>query len=155
MLYVGEKDIALRELLHKHGLIQVTDILEKYEIDSVTDVSDLKKDDFSALETLRLKSFLLMKINRKMKRIAQSESDDSVSNDSGERESDKDCVVIGRKETVIAHEEVGNTNCKRAATGGTQSEASSKKSKSTMTAEQQTLVQKFKPPPCKWTKRAK
>ena len=71
----------------------------------------------------------------------ESESDDSVSNDCGERESDKDCVVIVRKETAIAHEEAGNTNCKRAATGGTQTEALSKKPKSTMTAEQQTFVQ--------------
>ena len=48
----GEKDIACRDLLHNHGLIQVTDILEKYEIGSATDVSEIKKDDFSALEVL-------------------------------------------------------------------------------------------------------
>ncbi len=38
-----------------------------------------------------------------------NESDDSVSNDRGDRESDKDFVVIGVKETTIPHEEVGNT----------------------------------------------
>ena len=54
----------------------------------------------------------------------ESESDESVSNDSGQRESDQDCVVIGGMETVIAHEETGNTSGKRAATGGTQVEAS-------------------------------
>jgi len=37
----------------------------------------------------------------------------------GEHESDKDCEVIGAKETVIAHEEDGNTNGKLTATGGT------------------------------------
>jgi hypothetical protein len=51
-----------------------------------------------------------------------NESDDSVSNDRGDRASDKGFVVIGVKETTIAHEEVGNTNCKRSATGGTQVE---------------------------------
>ncbi len=63
----------------------------------------------------------------------ESESDDPVSNDSRERESDKDCVVIGRKETVIVHEETGNTNCKHSVTPGTQTEGSSEKPKSTIT----------------------
>ncbi len=61
---VEEKDTVWREQLHRHELIQEEDILEKYGIDSVTDVSELKKDDFRVLETLRLKSFLLMKIKR-------------------------------------------------------------------------------------------
>jgi hypothetical protein len=61
---VEEKDTVWREKLHRHELIQEEDILEKYGIDSVTDVSELKKDDFSVLETLRQKSFLLMKIKR-------------------------------------------------------------------------------------------
>ena len=61
---VEEKDTVRREQLHRHELIQEEDILEKYGIDSVTDVSELKKDDFRVLETLRLKSFLLMKIKR-------------------------------------------------------------------------------------------
>ena len=44
----------------------------------------------------------------------------------------------------------GDTKCgKRAATGGTQDEASSKKTKSNMTAEQETFVQKFKAAPSK------
>ncbi len=50
----------------------------------------------------------------------ESESDDSELEESGEHESDKDCEVIGGKETAIEHEEAGNTNGKRAATGGTQ-----------------------------------
>ena len=79
----------------------------------------------------------------------ESDSEDSVSNDSGDRDADKDCVVIAGKETDIADEEVGNTIGKRAATGGTQDEPLSKKPKSTMTAEQETFVQKFKPPPSK------
>ena len=53
-----------RELLLKHGLLQVADILEKYGIASVIDVSELKQDDFDTLETLGLKSFVLMKIKR-------------------------------------------------------------------------------------------
>ncbi len=57
----------------------------------------------------------------------ESEIDGSASNDTGERESDKDCVFIDGMETAIAHEEAGNTSGKRAATGGTQDEASSKK----------------------------
>ena len=54
--------------------------------------------------------------------VTESDSDDSVSNDSGDRDSDKDCVFIGGKETSIADEEVGNTIGKHAATGGTQTE---------------------------------
>ena len=79
----------------------------------------------------------------------ESESDGSVSNEIGERESDKDCVLIDGMETAIAHEEAGNTSGKRVATGGTQDEASSKKPKSTMTSEQETFVQKFKSAPSK------
>jgi hypothetical protein len=56
--------IACRELLHKHGLLPVADILEKYGIASVIDVSELKQDDFIALEDLGLKPFMLMKIKR-------------------------------------------------------------------------------------------
>jgi hypothetical protein len=74
----------------------------------------------------------------------ENESDGSVSNDTGERESDKDCVLIDVMETVIAHEETGSTIGQHAATGGTQDEASSKKTKRNMTAEQETFVQKFK-----------
>ena len=55
---------ARRELILKHGLLQVADILEKYGIASVIDVSELKQDDFDALETLGLKPFVLMKIKR-------------------------------------------------------------------------------------------
>ena len=51
--------------------------------------------------------------------VTESESDDSEAQERGEHESDKDCEVIGAKETVIAHEEAGNTNGKRTATGGT------------------------------------
>jgi hypothetical protein len=64
----------------------------------------------------------------------ESDSDDSVSNDSGECDSDKDCVVISENETVIAHEESGNPSGKRDTTTGTQTETSSKKPKTTMTA---------------------
>ena len=46
----------------------------------------------------------------------ESESDDSEAQESGEHESDKDCEVIGGKETAIAHEEAGNTNGKLPAT---------------------------------------
>ena len=56
--------------------------------------------------------------------VTESDRDDSVSNDSGERDSDKDCVVISEKETVIVHEESGNPSGKRDATAGTQTEAS-------------------------------
>ena len=56
---------AWRELLHKHGLLPVADILEKYGIASAIDVSELKQDDFIALEDLGLKPFMLMKIKRK------------------------------------------------------------------------------------------
>ena len=41
----------------------------------------------------------------------------------------------------MAHEETGNTNGKRVATGGTEAETPTKKSKSTMTAEQQMFTQ--------------
>ena len=37
----------------------------------------------------------------------ESESNGSVSNEIGERESDKDCVLIDAMETVIAHDEAG------------------------------------------------
>jgi hypothetical protein len=57
-------ETAWRELLHKHGLLTVTDILEKYGVASVIDVSELKQDDFIALEDLGLKPFVLMKIKR-------------------------------------------------------------------------------------------
>jgi len=63
----------------------------------------------------------------------ESESNGSVSNEIGERESDKDYVLIDVIETVITHEETGNTRGKHVVTGGTQDEASSKKPKSTMT----------------------
>jgi hypothetical protein len=53
-----------RDLLLKHGLLPVTDILEKYGITSSIDVSELEQDDFSALESLGLKPFVLMKIKR-------------------------------------------------------------------------------------------
>ena len=52
------------ELLLKHGLLQVADILEKYGIASVIDVSEMKQDDFDALQALGLKPFVLMKIKR-------------------------------------------------------------------------------------------
>ena len=74
----------------------------------------------------------------------ESESNGSVSNETGERESDKDCVLIDGMETVIAHEETGNTRGKHAATVGTQDETSSKKPKITITRGQETFVQKFK-----------
>jgi len=51
------------ELLLKHGLLQVADILEEYGIASVIDVSERKQADFDALHTLGLKSFVLMKIS--------------------------------------------------------------------------------------------
>ena len=51
--------------------------------------------------------------------VTESESDDSEAQKRGDHESDKDCEVIGAKETVIAHEETVNTNGKRTATGGT------------------------------------
>ena len=86
--------------------------------------------------------------------VTESDSDDSVSNDSGERESDQDCVVIGGMETANAHEEAGDTSGKRDVTGGTQTEAISKKPRSTMTAEQEIFVQKFKQHRPKWTKSA-
>jgi hypothetical protein len=57
-------ETAWREVLHKDGILPVPDILEKYGVASVIDVSDLKQDDFIALETLGLKSFVLMKIKR-------------------------------------------------------------------------------------------
>ena len=38
-------------LPEKQGLHQAADILEKYEIDCDTDVSDLDQDDFSNLES--------------------------------------------------------------------------------------------------------
>ena len=184
---VEVRHTAWRELLLKHGLLQVADILEKYGIVSVIDVSEMKKDDFDTLETLGLKPFVLMKIKRwstsggatdvlpssstvppaaltssvpltvgdtvdNGKHDTESDSDGSVSNEIGERESDKDCVLIDAMETVIAHEEAGNTIGKRVATAGTQDEASSKKPKSTMTAEQETFVQKFKTAPSKVVK---
>ncbi len=58
-------------------------------------------------------------------------------------------MLIDAMETVIAHEETGSTSVKRATTGGTQDEASSKKTKSNMTTEQETFVQKFKAAPSK------
>jgi len=162
----------------------VADILEKYGIASAIDVSELKQDDFIALEDLGLKPFMLMKIKRwstsggvtdvlpssstvpppaltssvpltvgdrvdNAQHDTENESDGSVSNDTGERESHEDCVLIDATETVIAHEEAGSTSGKRAATGGTQDEASSKKTKNNMTAEQQTFVQNFKAAPSK------
>ena len=162
----------------------MADILEKYGVASAIDVSELKQDDFIALEALGLKPFVLMKIKRwstsggvtdvlpssstvpaaaltssvpltvgdgvdNAQHGTENESDGSVSNDTGERESDEDCVLIDAMETVIAHEEAGSTSGKRAATGGTQDEASSKKTKSNMTAEQETFVQKFKAAPSK------
>jgi len=57
-------ETAWRELLVKHGVLQVADILEKYGIASAIDVSELKQDDFDALEALGLKPFVLMKIKR-------------------------------------------------------------------------------------------
>ena len=135
-------ETAWRELLHKHGLLPVADILEKYGVASAIDVSELKQDDFIALEALGLKPFVLMKIKRwstsggvtdvlpssstvpaaaltssvpltvgdgvdNAQHGTENESDGSVSNDTGERESDEDCVLIDAMETVIAHEEAG------------------------------------------------
>ena len=135
-------ETSCRELLLKHGLIQVADILEKYGIASVIDVSEMKQDDFDALEALGLKPFVIMKIKRwstsggvtdvlpssstvppgaltssvpwtvgdavdNANHGTESESDGSVSNEIGERESDKDCVLIDGMETAIAHEEAG------------------------------------------------
>ena len=57
-------ETAWREILHKHGLLPVEDILEKYGVPSTIDVSELKQDDFIALEALGLKSFVSMKIKR-------------------------------------------------------------------------------------------
>ena len=51
--------------------------------------------------------------------VTESDRDDSISNDSGERDSNEDCVVIGGKETAMTHDEVDNTSGKRAATGTT------------------------------------
>ena len=56
----------------------------------------------------------------------ESESDDSEAQESGEHESENECEFIGEKETAIAHEEAGNTNGKRPATGGAEAEASPK-----------------------------
>ena len=161
----------------------MADILEKYGIASVIDVSELKQDDFDALQALGLKPFVLMKIKRwstsggatdvlpssstvpppaitssvpltvgdavdNAEDDTESESDKSVSNDSGECESDQDCVVISGMETAIPHEGTGNTSGKRAATGGTQTESSSKKPKST-----ESFVQKFKSVPSKMDKK--
>ena len=47
---VEVRHTAWRELLLKHGLLQVADILEKYGIASAIDVSELKQDDFDALQ---------------------------------------------------------------------------------------------------------
>ena len=74
---------------------------------------------------------------------------------STEAESDNDCEVIGGKETAIAHEETGNTKGKRAATGGTEAEAPTKKSKRAMTADQQMFTQMLKPPPSRLDKKRK
>ena len=46
------------------GLLLVTDILEKYGIVSVTDVSDLTEHDFIQLETPGLKLFQLNHVKR-------------------------------------------------------------------------------------------
>ena len=187
---VEVRHTACRELLLKHGLLQVADILEKYGIASVIDVSEMKQDDFDSLHALGLKPFVLMKIKRwstsggvtdvlpssstvppapltssvplnvgddvdNAEDGTESESNGSVSNEIGERESDKDCVLIDGMETAIAHEESGNTSGKRVATAGTHDEASSKKPKSTMTSEQETFVQKFKDTPSKVVKPSK
>ena len=88
-----------------------------------------------------------------MQWMTESESHEWVSNDSGECESDQDCVVIRGMETDIAHEKTGNTIGKHAETGGTHTDASSKKPKSTMTVEQETFVQKFKTSPSKMDKK--
>jgi hypothetical protein len=42
--------------------------------------------------------------------VTESKSHASVSNESGERESDKHCMVIDGKETVIANEAAGHTS---------------------------------------------
>ena len=47
---VEDKVKGWRTLLEKQGLHPAADILEKYWIDSTTEVSDLEKDDFSELE---------------------------------------------------------------------------------------------------------
>jgi len=91
--------------------------------------------------------------------VTESESDDSEAQESGEHASDssKDCEVIGGKEAAMALEEAGNTNGKRAATAGTEAEASPKKTKSTMTLSRGTDVSfcKFKPSPSKVDKKCK
>ena len=98
-------------------------------------MSELKQDDFIALEDLGLKPFMLMKIKRwstsggvtdvlpssstvpppaltssvpltvgdrvdNAQHDTENESDGSVSNDTGERESHEDCVLIDATETV-------------------------------------------------------
>ena len=59
-----EKGTGWSELLQKQGLHQVADILDKYGIGSVTDVSELKDHDFIQLEALGLKPFQLNKVKR-------------------------------------------------------------------------------------------
>jgi hypothetical protein len=49
-------------LLEKQGLHQAAHILEQYGIGSATEVSELKKDDFSELEARGLKPFHLRKL---------------------------------------------------------------------------------------------
>ena len=119
-------DWVWSELLHKEGLYQVTDILHKYGIGSATDLSELNGSVASSTVTPpALTSYVALSVGdgvHNEEDVTESDIEDSVSNDSGDRDSDKDYVVIGGKETAIADEEVGNTIGKRAATGGTQTE---------------------------------
>ncbi len=85
---------AWRELLHKHGLLPVADILEKYGIASVIDVCELKQDDFIALEDLGLNPFMLMKIKRWSTRDLCSKV--------------QDCTVESRQTA-----QTSNTSCRR------------------------------------------
>ncbi len=66
------------------------------------------------------------------------------------------CMFAGylaNHDRAQSHEETGNTRGKRAATGGTQTESSSKKPKNNMTGEQESFVQKFKVAPSKMDKK--
>ena len=45
ILITRRTDTGWRTLLEKHGLHQGADILEKYGIDSKTDLSELEQDD--------------------------------------------------------------------------------------------------------------
>ena len=57
--------------------------------------------------------------------------------------------VLRGKETVISHEETGNTTIKHSTTGGILAEESPKNLKRTMTSGERTFTEKFNPPPSK------